>query len=60
MEGVSFSYFMRRHNSFEVLYDEQIVTRGYDDVALIQHLRQDGYVFHLLFDGYFIDTSTML
>lgn len=51
---------MRRHNSFDVLYDEQILTRGYDDISLIQNLLTDGYVFHLLYDGYFIDTSMML
>lgn len=54
------SYFMRRHNSFDVLYDEQILTRGYDDISLIQNLLTDGYVLHLLYDGYFIDTSMML
>lgn len=51
------SYFMRRHNSYDLLYDEQILTRGYDDVSLIQNLVNDGYIFHLLLDGYFIDTS---
>lgn len=48
---------MRRHNSYDLLYDEQILTRGYDDISLIQNLVNDGYVFHLLLDEYFIDTA---
>ena len=51
---------MRRHNAFNTLYDEQILTRGYDDVSLIQHLYHDGFIFHLLLDEYFIETSNVL
>ena len=33
---------MRRHNSYDILYDEHFVSRGYDDLELIEHLRNDG------------------
>ena len=36
------SYYLRRHNSYDILYDENVVTRGYDDVELTRHLRNDG------------------
>ena len=32
------SYMMRRHNSYDIPYDENFLMRGYDDVELIQHL----------------------
>ena len=48
---------MRRHNSFDILYDESFLTGGYADVQLIQHLRRDGFVFHLLLEEFFTDAS---
>lgn len=53
-------YFLRRHNSFDILYDETFLTAGYDQLQLIKQLQRDGYVFHLLLEEYFIDTSTAL
>lgn len=37
-ESIIPSYMMRRHNSFDILYDENFLMRGYDDVELVQHL----------------------
>lgn len=48
---------MRRHNSFDIPYDEDFVTPGFDSLQLTEHLRHEGYVFHVLLDAYFIDTS---
>lgn len=36
------SVVMRRHNSYDILYDEHFLTRGYDEMELIEQLRSDG------------------
>ena len=61
---------MRRHNSFDILYDENFLMRGYDDVELVQHLYHEStgsekvwgleFVFYLLMDEYFPDYSIRL
>ena len=33
---------MRRHNSFDILYDETFLTAGYDQLQLIKQLQRDG------------------
>ena len=48
---------MRRHNSFDIPYDEDFVTPGFDSTQLTEYLRHEGYVFHLLLGSYFVDTS---
>ncbi|KAK8794101.1 hypothetical protein WA171_003227 [Blastocystis sp. BT1] len=60
LESNSVYYMMRRHNSFDILYDENFLMRGYDDVELVQHLYHEKFVFYLLMDEYFLDYSIRL